>query len=617
MGLTQGGAARIASAKTYPQPSPSPQSPDIQGQPLDALIHSLEKNFHSKQAHRISLAYGAFQRGKIDRAIQGVDPIVRPASKLAPADAYIDYAHWIRFQAYRAKAEKAIEQKHYALVNRWAELAIQSYLKIMETSPMSPLTRPSSKDLATVELVLGDANWGLQHWKLSQSYFEKALFRLNAQNALISVQPASFAHYAATCRKQTTPACITWLNKVKASFAAQSKEVAAIIEEFPEISDQPKIKPFRAQKLVTTYRTGDLDQTAFTAALQLSLEKRSSKAAQAWGQFLNDYPRSGLRIRAKYWLGQSFEQDHEAEKAKKVFSDLQNEAPLTYYGLLASFKTAQPLNQGIEGELPVAIDTDPSLQPNESFHLRRAQEFIAEKAPELAALELRELKARDGISSEFLLYLGMLNSLAQNTATGLQIFSDLGQRGFEGIRTSFGLRAIFPRRHYALIEKYSKSNQLDPILVLSLIKQESAFDENAGSSVGALGLMQLMPATALETESNIPIHRLHQADDNIRVGTTYLKKLLDRFHGNIALALAAYNAGPNAVDRWLKTAGPDTTLTEFIESIPYKETREYVAAIIRNYFWYTYQIHGDRLNNLDGFWKSISAPSPKPQNGNA
>ncbi len=599
-----------------PKPSPSSNSNDPQGQPLDALIQKLEKTSKSKPAHRIALAYQAYLTGKFDVALQGVRPILKPSSKLSSSDPYLDYAQWIQFQAYRGKAQKATEQKRYLLVNHLAEQAIQSYLAILESSPMSPLTRTPSKDLASVELVIADANWGLKHGKLAQSYYEKALFRLNGQNSLISIQPASFAHYASTCRKDTTPTCISWLNKVKASFAAQSKEVAAIIQEFPEISDQPKIKPFRAQKLITTYRNVDLDQTAFLAALQLSIEKRFSKAAQSWGQFLEDYPRSSFRVRAKYWLGQSLEGNHENEKAKGVFSELQKEAPLTYYGLLASLKTSQPLNQEIQVEVPLATDHDPSLQPSEAFHLNRAQEFIAEKAYELAALELRELKPRDGLSSEFLLYLGMLNSIAQNTATGLQIFTDLGQRGFEGIRTSFGLRAIFPKRHFDLIQKYSKSSQLDPILVLSLIKQESAFDENAGSSVGALGLMQVMPATALETESDLPIHRLHRAEDNIRVGTTYLKKLLDRYRGNVALALAAYNAGPNAVDRWLKGAGPETTLTEFIESIPYKETREYVGSIIRNYFWYTYQMSGDRLNSLDSFWKAPPNPS-KPQNGSA
>ena len=606
-------------AKLGPRPSPSPSVIESQGQPLDALIQNLEKNFQSKSTHRIGVAYQSYQKKNFDRAILLASPFAQPASKLAPTDPYIDYAHWIRFQSYRAKAEKAIQQKRYLLVNHLAALAIQSYLKIMETSPMSPFNRPSSKDLASVELVLADANWGLNHGKLAQSYFEKAFFRLHSQNALISVPPASFAHYAAICHKDTNPTCLTWLNKVKATFAAQSKEVAAILQEFPEISDQPKIKPFRAQKLVQFYRTGDLDQTAFTAALQMSLEKASSKTTQAWTQFLTEYPRSSYRIRAKYWLGQSLERDQEKEKSKQVFTELRQEAPLTYYGLLAALKTAQPINEELNATLPLASESDPSLQPGEAFHLKRSQELIASKAYDLAAIELREIKPRDGLSSEFLLYLGMLNSIAQNTATGLQIFTDLGQRGFDGIRTSFGLRAIFPKRHFDLIEQYSKINQLDPILVLSLIKQESAFDETAGSSVGALGLMQVMPTTALETESDLPIHLLHHAEDNIRVGTTYLKKLLDRYQGNRALALAAYNAGPNAVDRWLKAVGPEINLADFIESIPYKETREYVAAIIRNYFWYTYQITGDRLSTLDSFWKPLNTqkPSPKPQNGSA
>jgi len=617
-GISADLGASIAWAKSTPHPSPSPKMSETENQPLDTLVENLDKKFKSKQAHRIGTAYQAFQKGKLDLAAQAVRPLIHPTSKLGLSDAYVDYAHWIVFQVNRARAQRATTQKKYAMVSHWAELAFQAYLQILQTSPMSPLTRNSSKDLASVELVIADANWGLKKWKLSQSYYEKALFRLNSQNALIAVQPESFAHYAATCRKETTQTCITWLNKVKASFAARSQEVAAIIQEFPEISDQPKIKPFRAQKLYTLYRSGDLDQTAFTAALQLSLDKSYSKSAKAFDQFLIDFPRSSFRVRAKYLLANSLEKDKEPEKAKKAYAELQLEAPLTYYGLLASFKTGEAINEGIQGQIPSASETDPSLQPNEVFHLRRGQEFIAEKAYELAALELSQLKARDGLSNEFLLYLALLNSKAQNIATGLQIFSDLGQRGFEGIRTSFGLRSIFPKRHFDLIEKYSGTKQLDPILVLSLIKQESAFDELAGSSSGALGLMQLMPATALETESGIPISHLHQAEDNIRVGTAYLKKLLDRFQGNAALALAAYNAGPNAVERWLKNATPETSLTEFIESIPYKETREYVAAIIRNYFWYTYQMKGNRLQNLDQFWKPIPPPSQtKPQSGSA
>jgi soluble lytic murein transglycosylase len=123
-----------------------------------------------------------------------------------------------------------------------------------------------------------------------------------------------------------------------------------------------------------------------------------------------------------------------------------------------------------------------------------------------------------------------------------------------------------------------------------------------------MGLMQLMPTTAVETIPTVPRSELTEPEPNIRVGTTYLRKVLNRFNGNIALALAGYNAGPNAADRWYKALGPKKGLLEFIETIPYKETREYVATIIRNYFWYSKLLNGETPKSLGYFWNTYGPP---------
>lgn len=125
---------------------------------------------------------------------------------------------------------------------------------------------------------------------------------------------------------------------------------------------------------------------------------------------------------------------------------------------------------------------------------------------------------------------------------------------------------VHPRaaNYEALIIQHAEANSLNPTLVRAVIQAESAFNPRAVSRVGAMGLMQLMPDTARELGVMNPF----DPEDNIRGGTKYLRSLLDRFDGNVELALAAYNAGPGAVERYNGVP-------------PYRETRNYVAKINR------------------------------------
>ena len=279
-------------------------------------------------------------------------------------------------------------------------------------------------------------------------------------------------------------------------------------------------------------------------------------------------------------------QDKKNDDARKILIDLQQAAPLTYYGLLAALAVGTDIESVINSDPPVATDFDNYLHRQEIFRLRRAEKLIAQKAPELAAIELKEFRARDALSSGFLVYLAMLHFEAQSYSTAFPILNELISRGARDVYTSYMVKSIFPLQNWTWIKKFSQDTELDPLLVVSLMKQESAFDSNAISSTGALGLMQLMPATAADAMPNQPRAEFVKAEMNIRTGTKYLSRMLMRFNGNFVLALAAYNAGPGAVDRWVKAAPKDQNMLEFIESIPYKETRDYVSSIMRNYYWY-------------------------------
>ncbi|WP_446744536.1 lytic transglycosylase domain-containing protein [Silvibacterium acidisoli] len=145
---------------------------------------------------------------------------------------------------------------------------------------------------------------------------------------------------------------------------------------------------------------------------------------------------------------------------------------------------------------------------------------------------------------------------------------------------------LFPQPYWGEIKESSERNGLDPYMVASLIRQESEFNPLAVSNKNAYGLMQLLPSVGKSMAKQEGIHglRTDQLLDpimNIRLGTRYLRQTLDKFGGHPEYAFAAYNAGDNRVTDW-QSIGNYRDMDEFVESIPFTETRDYVQAIIRN-----------------------------------
>jgi soluble lytic murein transglycosylase len=145
--------------------------------------------------------------------------------------------------------------------------------------------------------------------------------------------------------------------------------------------------------------------------------------------------------------------------------------------------------------------------------------------------------------------------------------------------------ALFPKAYWGDLKRYSSENELDPYLVASLIRQESEFNPNAISRANAVGLMQLLPVTGKKVAKDVKLRhfnasQLYTPAVNLQLGTRYFKDMVDKF-GSFEYALAAYNAGSDRVEDWL-AQGKYRDPQEFVESIPFTETREYVQAILRN-----------------------------------
>jgi soluble lytic murein transglycosylase len=147
------------------------------------------------------------------------------------------------------------------------------------------------------------------------------------------------------------------------------------------------------------------------------------------------------------------------------------------------------------------------------------------------------------------------------------------------------LTVRFPLAYREEIFKVAKDTKIEPTFIYAIARQESAFNEQAKSPAGALGLMQIMPKTAVYTAKKAGIrhantNQLLKADHNMLVGSRYLNYLLNQFDGNRVLAAAAYNAGPGRVNRWLSPAGAERPIDIWIETIPFQETRFYVQNIL-------------------------------------
>jgi soluble lytic murein transglycosylase len=170
----------------------------------------------------------------------------------------------------------------------------------------------------------------------------------------------------------------------------------------------------------------------------------------------------------------------------------------------------------------------------------------------------------------------------------------------------------FPLAWSDLIHRQAQASGLDPAWISAEIRAESVFDPHAVSSANARGLMQLLPevGATLAQQLNLPWNGATTLDDpalNIALGSAYLRQLLDRHDGLPYLAIAAYNAGPSAVARW-RSQRPALPADLWIETIPYRETRDYVARVLAFSVLYDWRLRGDALPLSDRLLGKTDSP---------
>ncbi|MGF7186213.1 soluble lytic murein transglycosylase [Desulfitispora alkaliphila] len=169
---------------------------------------------------------------------------------------------------------------------------------------------------------------------------------------------------------------------------------------------------------------------------------------------------------------------------------------------------------------------------------------------------------------------------------------------------------FYPYHYSELVDEWSHQHEIDPMLTLAVIRAESKFNKEARSPKGALGLMQIMPDTGNWIDEQLAVNgvELKQSDLldpelNIKLGTWYLARLKQQFGNNFNVTLAAYNAGPGNVTRWITEGIWDGTLTN-LDDIPFGETRNYLIRVNRNFYVYE-NLYEEDLKGIDRYKKNV------------
>ena len=302
------------------------------------------------------------------------------------------------------------------------------------------------------------------------------------------------------------------------------------------------------------------------------------QAAQVFRSYLDDYPTGRRWEEASYWAVRAARESGDSTGTGDILDRLLRQGPASYYAHLAAEAEGVDLTAGL------ARAGAPRLPP-----------WLGRE------LDLLDVLDEVGLGSGAEAHLAVVRTTALDTVeVALGLAAELVARGraLDGIRVGLALReagepwsrelleAVYPFPHRALITERAEELGLDPWLVAGLIRQESVFMPRIGSHAGAIGLMQVMPATGrqLARAEGIPDYTtesLRTAEINVLLGTTFLAELMGRYDGHLPLVLSGYNAGPSRASRWRRfpeAADPQ----RLVERIPFVETRGYVKNVVRN-----------------------------------
>ena len=369
---------------------------------------------------------------------------------------------------------------------------------------------------------------------------------------------------------------IRWLSGVWAEGENTIQQAVTAYEDAYRVADLPAIKRDALWRLGWLH----YQQGAWEDAVEAFHELATTASGRNW------------QNRAHYWAARALERMGQTDEAQTWYKQVSAEWPMTYYGQLSALRLRRPLHVGRdqrENEANRAMDVPASSAFQTHTHFQKAMELLMLDFRREAAEELLVVKEHYGDQPQTLYALARHLLEVGDYASAILIAKRNFREPMERHRVSLDSplwRMAYPTVYVPKIRRYADPH-VDPFLVAGIIREESLYNPKALSPVGAMGLMQLMPETATRVARRLGLGSVNRedllkGDVNVRLGVAYVGELLRDYKGNLIRAVAAYNAGPDAVNRWIARFG-DRDPDEFVELISYRETRRYVKRVITSY----------------------------------
>ncbi len=333
-----------------------------------------------------------------------------------------------------------------------------------------------------------------------------------------------------------------------------------------------------------------------------SYKRDGADAYDLLRSYIQQYPGSEDINDAVYFLGRLQERKNDNASARACYEELQKRFPNTYYAMIARERMKQPSLQAATAgqstrEFLVSVTWPsrpefPSFTPGNLAQVRltRANLLQLTGLNLMAEGELKFGARNDGDQANVYAYELAKLALARNAPDQALHYIKVYAPGYlymplDQAPAQFWQMA-FPMPYRSFIDVYSQEQSLDRFLVAALIRQESEFNFAVISHANAYGLMQVLPSTGKDLARRVGIRKFSASqlltpERNIQLGTLYMRNLLNSFGGQEEYVLASYNAGPSRAKLW-QTWGPFREQPEFVEAVPFQETRNYVQVVLRN-----------------------------------
>ncbi|MBI4551237.1 MAG: tetratricopeptide repeat protein [Candidatus Latescibacteria bacterium] len=510
------------------------------------------------------------------------------------------------------------------LENRSYQGAIREFQTLLQAAPSGPYAPDASYSI-------GRSHYLMRQYRVAEREFQRFLSRYPRHE-----KAGAASLHLARCARQIKGEKLA-IHAYVAFIKGYPKDPAApealwYVGRFLDIQDRFKDAAEHYRRLWDDHPQHEYaDEARWREGFCYYRLGRFTQAAETFQSLVDAHPASKIADRAVYWTARASHRDRRLDDARRVYGRVIQAYPASYYAYRARQNVAAidrtpapPELSGRPRTVPTLADP-PALdvlslierfrRPDgtlvvqgttdgrglaEAVHLDRARALLDVGLIEEAEHELTFVQEANPSTPAALAEITALYYEYRLYRQGIRAAAFLRRMvesgsspGQEPVPPLF----LYPVPYWTLIQQEANAHGLDPLFLLSVMRQESRFDRWIASWAGARGLMQLMPATArqLAKQARMPefsVDRLYEPEVSTRLGARFLQEQLSRFGGRPELALAAYNGGPGRVSRWLKKRDAGE-IDEFVEGMDVGETREFVKVVMENYARYTSLLASD------------------------